>query len=382
MANLIAYPPLQNAKTQTFIDATVSSPTGNLTDDFKTGLASVAGVDVNAYSMDDLWKLYLEANGYTFIGLHPNHYFDIYADDLPTGDQPFPTIDDGSETLIGYWTEDGTDGADAALTYITSQLGGTFRVDGGIAWDPTGTYFTHGCNSPDRIVTYSCTTPFDPSTATAEVGRTTGMSNPACMRFIDEGTKIQFVDTSDRLWIIQAGTTPYTAESDTATNLQLYRTSKGDTSPGISFNGSNDGPVFVFDAGGKLFWMAGDGSPYTGTRLRYAEMPGYDIENITPTIPGPTINTIGSPQSNSQTTMLWNEDGSEFLQNISSGTAIDKYTLSTPFDPTTCSKTETVNLTAGSSGQARRLIFMDSRGYLWVATDGTVDGLACWKFGA
>lgn len=60
----IAYPPLQSQATTTFINDNVpeADRTGAIPDDFKKALANILSLDVNAYSIDDLWNFHIAAN--------------------------------------------------------------------------------------------------------------------------------------------------------------------------------------------------------------------------------------------------------------------------------------------------------------------------------
>jgi len=57
----ITYPPIQSQATTTFIEGQVDAAdrTGSLPDDFKLALANILSLDVNNYSIDDLWKRYI-----------------------------------------------------------------------------------------------------------------------------------------------------------------------------------------------------------------------------------------------------------------------------------------------------------------------------------
>lgn len=105
----IQYPPLPNASTQAFITQNVTSPTGNLTDDFRMALVNILGLaDHNDLCLDDLWQQYIvnvvagssiEEPGSPasagrgkggFVGNNPGHYISRPNLNDPGGSVGFP----------------------------------------------------------------------------------------------------------------------------------------------------------------------------------------------------------------------------------------------------------------------------------------------------
>ena len=141
----IAYPPIQSQATQTFIDDNVleADRTGSMIDDFKVALANILSVDVNAYSIDDLWALHIRTNfpgdanleagapagrtPFAFGGMHPAHNYSQAYLRNPNNANTFPGGSGGGgggsdphfasvTNLVAFDDASGTDDSNAGAT--------------------------------------------------------------------------------------------------------------------------------------------------------------------------------------------------------------------------------------------------------------------------
>lgn len=173
----IEYPPIDSQATYTFIDTHVptANQTGSLNDDFKLALANLLSLDVNKYSIDDLWRRYIVAHistdgnaksgnpaaGGRKGGQHLGHYYSNEfrknpgnANSLPGGQfEPtfanvvFLALGEGADEQTTYTTED--NGA-RTLSFVNqakldSAVTPKFNATTAFLFDGTSDY----CTAPD-----------------------------------------------------------------------------------------------------------------------------------------------------------------------------------------------------------------------------------------
>lgn len=224
-ATFLQYPPLPNATTQSFIDDSGITATGNLMSDFHAALVQYcvdAGAIANtAYgeklSQDDLWNLYVKnvvsADGDTeagnpatagrgrggHVGNNPGHY---YREDAQSGgrgnpNKKFPTA--GYSTVQPITQFDFTT---RAREYEISAGGNM----GAFMWSEDGAYFLVWFGNDFRL--YEASTPWDQTTLTFD-----------SVNFFDQTT----AGIPNDVWLHPDGTY-WASKQSTAMNLYLMST--------------------------------------------------------------------------------------------------------------------------------------------------------------
>jgi len=191
----------------------------------------------------------------------------------PTFENAPPTTftDPSGWTLVGEWdTRDGT-GIDGDLSSIDAYY--TFPRGHGIYWNSAGTLLTICNASDDQLTTFTCSTPFDPETATALTAD--GDVNPGNAKFYLSGLAYAFLRAGDNI-------DRYPSSSAYAVKGQPIggrhsTISKAD----IGYTGSSDGFWTAPPNLSYILWHAPDGSSPFHNFLHYITTPGGDLSAFT-----------------------------------------------------------------------------------------------------
>ena len=148
---------------------------------------------------------------------------------------PFDYNDPLDWTTIQRWRV-----ADGDMTAISTAFGGQSDGRRGVIWSLDGTVITLASSSSDSILSFSCSTPWDPDTATNITGR--AVTNPGHLFASKDGSKIwvhrvgdQFVEipaAAGLPWMVAGGAVP---EDSNATKADF------------GFSGSSDMSIYPFD---------------------------------------------------------------------------------------------------------------------------------------
>jgi hypothetical protein len=141
----------------------------------------------------------------------------------------------------------------------------TFPRSQNLAWSPDGVFLTMGGSSDDTMVSFTCSTPFDPNTATAT--RTRSFSNPNGVKF-GNGDHFYFIHTvGDEISQYLSGSGGYWIGS----GAELSDITKAN----VGFSGSTDGPMTFAHDNTYFLWM---GDSVAGLVLKVIDIPGGDLD--------------------------------------------------------------------------------------------------------
>jgi len=152
----------------------------------------------------------------------------------------------GGWTLIDEWETSAGD-----LASISAAFNGSPRGTN-LWWSPDGTVLTLGSSSDDTVKSFSCSTPFDPETA-SQIS-TLGILNPSSLRMNDAGTQCYINIVVGDVWA------NFPASGHTFSGLAS--TSDIDKSE-LGFTGSSDGNALFAPDGSYILWDGGNGSDET-----------------------------------------------------------------------------------------------------------------------
>lgn len=168
-------------------------------------------------------------------------------------------------TLVGEWDTRQSDLSSIVSKYSTEgwSIGDHF----GFAWHPDGTRLSLA-NSDDFIVTFDCSTAFDPDTASYNRDRQVEL-NPTCLHYVGGGVAALFLNTTGDE-IDRVPSSDYAIGSGGSTsNL---------TKSDVGFAGSGDGSFTVDDDLTYMYWH---GQTTTGDeRLKYITFTSSSLDNF------------------------------------------------------------------------------------------------------
>ena len=300
------YPPLPNATTQEFIDASGITATGSMFDDFRSALVAVLELsDSNALTMDDLWQLYVinkvsaDANAESgnpagagrgksgFVGGNPGHYYaESHRRNAAGGGFPVAAAASGLTSL-------GTFVIDTGMVASTAR-GVVVSPDGTkIIWDDTGTNTFKGG---------TMSTAHDPASGTQDTSRAEYQANNFGITCSPDG--LNFVNMPVNGVDFGAMSTAWDVDTLAARSTVVPGTDGGNIHIGVAFN----------DDGTKVF--LGTTTETTGIK-QFTCVTAYDVDSvvdfgpadavldITTYLPADQTNVTGHIDFNSDGTLLF-----------------------------------------------------------------------------
>jgi hypothetical protein len=176
---------------------------------------------------------------------------------LPPTSMPNVTGGAGGDwTLIEQWETSAGD-----LASITAAFGGTTRGWGGLVWSPDGAILTLSNPNNDRVISFNCTTRFDPETAVQITNF--GITNPQGLTMNSAGTKFYCNIVVGDEWA-EYPCSGFVVQG----NTKLSNVTKAD----VGFSGSQDGAA-VFGPG--VDYMLWNGP---GAGLKNISLPGGNLD--------------------------------------------------------------------------------------------------------
>lgn len=211
-------------------------------------------------------------------------------------------------TLIQQWRV-----ADGDMAAIDAAFNARSDGRSGIVWSPDGTRLTLGSFGDDSVRTFSCSTPFDPDTASLLASR--NVTNPGHLFTNDLGTIMWYERSNDTTVAIPISnhTISANAESSSMTKAQA------------GFSGSSDVTIYPLNDFSAMYI---DGPPTDVRRIDFS--PNGDLDSR---ILGASVNTTWTQNGSIKATKL-SQDGTRIYRAAGSQ-GIEVLEMSTPFDVTT-----------------------------------------------
>ena len=232
-----------------------------------------------------------------------------------------------------------------AFAFITYKQSKVVTSDSdqirGIQFKPDGTimYVSERETDPDTIMQYSLSTPFDISTATFQFKTTlTNITLPHAIEFHPDGTKMYVINNTGTKVEQYTLTSPWNTST-----LNHYGT----------YNVANEAQLraLAFKPDGSRMYVTGAGA----FKIKeYTLTTAWDITSATNTANSSSLQS----DENNPRNIQFHSDGTIMYLGGNGGDDINKYTLSTPWDITTLTLSQTYSF----SDQAE-----DMRGFIFAA---------------
>jgi len=211
---------------------------------------------------------------------------------------------------------------DAGLGEITA-IDAAFSSAGGfsgIVWNPSGTLLTLASTGNDTVRTFTCSTPWDPDTATLTATR--AVSNPRIMGDGQTGSQL-FINTVVGDVIENYPFTGYTIGAGAITS-DITKANAG-------FSGSSDGSAVIGPDGDYMYW-AGPANAGADEVLKYITTPGGDLDSFT------VVATETDAAINNGLTVLYSPltaDGKLWIEGVAGSPILRFFELTSALDITT-----------------------------------------------
>lgn len=217
-------------------------------------------------------------------------------------------------TLIQAWDTGAGD-----MTAIDTAFGGFPRGSTGVIWSLDGSIITLGSTSNDTVRSFSCSTPWDPDTATLIATR--GVTNPTHMFANKAGTIIWYIRATDTYVEIPVSNFTITGSAEGSTM------NKADA----GFSGSSDVSIYPVD---DFSSMIIDGPPTDFKRIDFS--PAGDLDSRAlgteydiggQSVPWTQNGGIGGSKISKDGTRIYRGAGSQGVEILEMTTPFDESTL-------------------------------------------------------
>lgn len=226
------------------------------------------------------------------------------------------------------WTLDSEwDTREGDMSNIDSHYGSGLDCQG-FGWSPDGTYLTIACAVDASIKTFTCSTAFDPDTASSSPTGTISISNDGWFRWISGGTRWFHINVVGD--VIQEYNSSGTAYVVASGSLQ-HDLNKNE----VSIGGTSDQPFAPDPSGTFLYWLGQNSASPFQFRLVYVPLsPDLDNPGTESILNNPSVTSVEdfTVTNNAGThwlsvalsgARLWQVDSEGDVSSLSIGSEVD-----------------------------------------------------------